>query len=94
MLVPVNGKAELVVQDVESYQQIPGRLDRFEAVETFAPALRKPRKGGSSRRGKRWQHSWRSLGFQIDITEAALAHAKILVVEATGNTTFGIAFRS
>ena len=30
-----NGKAELVVQDVEGYQKILDRLERFEAVEAI-----------------------------------------------------------
>jgi prevent-host-death family protein len=35
VVLTVNGKAELVVQDAESYQQIPDRLERFEAVEAI-----------------------------------------------------------
>ena len=35
VVLTVNGKAELVVQDAESYQQILDRLDRFEAVEAI-----------------------------------------------------------
>ena len=35
VILTVNGKAELVVQDAESYQQICDRLDRFEAVEAI-----------------------------------------------------------
>jgi len=34
-VLTVNGKAELVVQDAESYQQILERLERFEAVEAI-----------------------------------------------------------
>lgn len=33
VVLTVNGKAELVVQDAESYQQILDRLERFEAGE-------------------------------------------------------------
>ena len=32
LVLTVNGKAELVVQDAESYQQILDRLERFEVV--------------------------------------------------------------
>ncbi|MGH9660941.1 MAG: type II toxin-antitoxin system Phd/YefM family antitoxin [Bryobacteraceae bacterium] len=32
VVLTVNGKAELVVQDAKSYQQILDRLERFEAV--------------------------------------------------------------
>ena len=35
VLLTVNGKAELVVQDAESYQQILERLERLEAVEAI-----------------------------------------------------------
>ena len=35
VVLTVNGKAELVVQDARSYQQILERLDRFEAVEAI-----------------------------------------------------------
>lgn len=35
VVLTVNGKAELVVQDAASYQQILDRLERFEAVEAI-----------------------------------------------------------
>ena len=35
VVLTVNGKAELVVQDAESYQQIIDRLERLEAVEAI-----------------------------------------------------------
>lgn len=35
VILTVNGKAELVVQDATSYQQILDRLARFEAVEAI-----------------------------------------------------------
>jgi prevent-host-death family protein len=35
VVLTVNGKAELVVQDAKSYQQILDRLDRLEAVEAI-----------------------------------------------------------
>ena len=35
VVLTVNGKAELVIQDAESYQQILDRLERFEAVEAI-----------------------------------------------------------
>ena len=35
VVLTVNGKAELVVQDAESYQEILGRLERFEAAEAI-----------------------------------------------------------
>ena len=35
VVLTVNGRAELVVQDAESYQRILDRLDRFEAVEAI-----------------------------------------------------------
>lgn len=35
VVLTVNGKAELVVQDAESYQTILDRLDRLEAIEAI-----------------------------------------------------------
>ncbi len=35
VVLTVNDKAELVVQDAESYQQVLDRLERFEAVEAI-----------------------------------------------------------
>jgi prevent-host-death family protein len=35
VVLTVNGKPELVVQDAESYQQIRDRLERLEAVEAI-----------------------------------------------------------
>jgi PHD/YefM family antitoxin component YafN of YafNO toxin-antitoxin module len=35
VVLTVNGKAELVVQDAKGYQQILDRLDRLEAVEAI-----------------------------------------------------------
>ena len=35
VVLTVNGKAELVVQDAASYQEILDRLERFEAVEAI-----------------------------------------------------------
>jgi prevent-host-death family protein len=35
VVLTVHGKAELVVQDAESYQQVLDRLERFEAVEAI-----------------------------------------------------------
>ena len=35
VVLTVNGRAELVVQDVAGYQQILDRLERFEAVEAI-----------------------------------------------------------
>jgi hypothetical protein len=41
-VLTVNGKAELVVQDAESDQQIVERLERLEAVE----AIQRGHRGG------------------------------------------------
>jgi hypothetical protein len=39
VVLTVNGKAELVVQDAKSYQQILDRLERFEAVAAIRLAI-------------------------------------------------------
>ena len=45
VVLTVNGKAELVVQDAESYQQILDRLDRLEAVEAIRLGVAAAEKG-------------------------------------------------
>ena len=45
LVLTVNGKAELVVQDAASYQQILERLERFEAVEAIRPGIAAAEKG-------------------------------------------------
>jgi prevent-host-death family protein len=39
VVLTVNGKAELVVQDAESYQLILDRLERLEAVEAIRAGI-------------------------------------------------------
>ena len=39
LVLTVNGKAELVVQDAASYQQVLDLMDRFEAVEAIRRGL-------------------------------------------------------
>jgi len=45
LVLTVNGRAELVVQDAESYQQILERLERFEAVEAIRIGIAAAEKG-------------------------------------------------
>jgi prevent-host-death family protein len=45
VVLTVNGKAELVVQDAESYQQILDRLDRLEAMEAIRLGVAAAREG-------------------------------------------------
>ena len=45
LVLTVNGKAELIVQDAESYQQILERLERFEAVEAIRVGIAAAEKG-------------------------------------------------
>lgn len=35
LVLTVNGKAEIVVQDAQSYQEILNRLEHFEAIEAI-----------------------------------------------------------
>ena len=39
VVLTVNGKAELVVQDAESYQQILDRLERLETVDAIRAGI-------------------------------------------------------
>lgn len=43
--ITVHGKAELVVQDARSYQDMLDRLDRLEAVEAIRQGLRDVKEG-------------------------------------------------
>jgi prevent-host-death family protein len=45
VVLTVNGKAELVVQDADSYQQILDRLERFEAVEAIRLGIAAAKEG-------------------------------------------------
>ena len=45
VVLTVNGKAELVVQDAESYQQILDRLERLEAVEAIRLGIAASKEG-------------------------------------------------
>jgi len=45
VVLTVNGKAELVVQDAKSYQQILERLDRLEAVEAIRLGIAAAKEG-------------------------------------------------
>lgn len=47
VVLTVNGKAELVVQDAESYQQILDRLDRLEAVAAIKVGIAAAEEGRS-----------------------------------------------
>jgi prevent-host-death family protein len=40
VVLTVNGKAELVVQDAEGYQQILDRLERLEVVEAIRAGIK------------------------------------------------------
>lgn len=45
VVLTVNGKAELVVQDANSYQDMLERLDRLEAVEAIREGLKDVEEG-------------------------------------------------
>jgi len=45
MVLTVNGKAELVVQDAESYQKLLDTKDRMEAIEGIKLGLESMRRG-------------------------------------------------
>ena len=45
VVLTVNGKAEIVVQDAKSYQQILERLDRLEAVAAIRAGIAAAEKG-------------------------------------------------
>jgi prevent-host-death family protein len=45
VVLTVNGKAELVVQDAESYQALLDRLDQIEAIEGIRRGLEQMERG-------------------------------------------------
>lgn len=45
LLLTVNGKAEVVVQDAESYQKLLELVDRIEAIEGIQAGLNSVREG-------------------------------------------------
>lgn len=45
VVLTVNGKAELVVQDAKSYQEILDRLERLEAVEAIRVGMKAASEG-------------------------------------------------
>lgn len=45
VVLTVNGKAELVVQDAKSYQEILDRLERLEAVEAIRAGMKAASEG-------------------------------------------------
>src|SRR5437016_10539080 len=54
VVLTVSGKAELVVQDAASYQQILDRLDRLEAVEAIRKGIAAAEEGRGKPRGRHW----------------------------------------
>jgi prevent-host-death family protein len=47
VVLTVNGKAEIVVQDAESYQKLLERIDRAEAIEGIRKGLADVQHGGT-----------------------------------------------
>ncbi|MCC6366905.1 MAG: type II toxin-antitoxin system Phd/YefM family antitoxin [Bryobacterales bacterium] len=64
VVLTVNGKAELVVQDAESYQEVLERLARLEAVE----AIRVGVKAANQGRVKPARKALEELGMKLGIS--------------------------
>lgn len=47
IVLTINGKAELVVQDAESYQRLLEISEKLETIEALKPALEEMKKGES-----------------------------------------------
>jgi prevent-host-death family protein len=45
LVLTVNGKAELVVQDAKTYEELRGRLDRLDAIEAIRQGLKDAEEG-------------------------------------------------
>ena len=64
VVLTVNGKAELVVQDAQSYQQILDRLDQLDAVEAIRIGLQAASEG----RVKPAREAFEELGAKLGIS--------------------------
>lgn len=49
IVLTINGKAELVVQDAESYQQLLELAERLETIEALKPAIAEMQVGAGER---------------------------------------------
>jgi prevent-host-death family protein len=49
VVLTINGKAELVVQDVESYQHLLELSERLETIEALRPAIEEMKAGKGER---------------------------------------------
>ena len=65
VVLTVNGKAELVVQDADSYQEILEAKDRMEAVEGINRGLESMKR----RKGKLAEHFFEEFFTEIGISE-------------------------
>lgn len=70
LILTVNGRAELVVQDAESYQLMLDRLERAETVAAYAAAWSKPDAVSPLPLKKLRSDSGRSMAFRVEITQA------------------------
>ena len=59
LILTVNGKAELVVQDARSYQQMLDRLEQVEAIEGIRKGLESVRDGRTRPAKKALGEIWR-----------------------------------
>src|SRR5436853_6014192 len=60
VVLTVNGKAELVVQDAESYQRLLEAKDRMEAIEGIKRGLESIKRGGGKPAEKFFQKCFAS----------------------------------
>ena len=75
LVLTVNGKAELVVQDARCYQDMLDHLDRLEAVEAIRVGMQATERG-HVRPARRWPNWATYLPFRVEITGPALADAE------------------
>jgi prevent-host-death family protein len=62
VVLTVNGKAELVVQDAESYQKLLEAKDRMEAIEGIKRGLESMKRGGGKPAEKFFQEFFAAEG--------------------------------
>ncbi len=74
VILILNGKAEVVVQDAKSYQKSLDRMQRLELLEAIRVGIAGCRgRPAAPARVAPWRSFRRSLVFQVDITTPALS---------------------
>ena len=67
MVLTVNGRAELIVQDAECYQALLDRLDRAETVAAFRQGIKQIARGADIALKQAERSLRKKLAFRVEI---------------------------